>query len=155
MNTKKDERRKRALKRWEEFLSILEEKYKKIEDKEAAKSEAKHISFIKSEISTLTDILSGKKKIKVDEKGELKVVEKPKERYFMDIYSIHLGYIKNSERRKNKGKSRKKMKKMKGKSFVKSVVLQPGMVQQFREGRMGISPKSHTITIRKEEISLN
>lgn len=112
----------------------------------------KNIDRVEGEILSLKDKLSGKKKMVVNEKGNL-VVEVPKERWFIDIYAIHLGYIKNSERRKNKGKSRKKMKKMKTKSFVKSIVAQKGMIEAFKEGRMGISPKTHTFTMRKEELT--
>ena len=71
----------------------------------------------------------------------------------IDIYTVTYGYIKRAERRKNKGKSTKKMKKHKSVSFLRSMIAQPGMIQSLREGRMGISPKTHTFRLRKEEIS--
>ena len=154
---------KGALKRLKERLPLLEEQYKKhIEinkvtkeapyfiNKEVINKESNNIERSKKEISTIEDRLSGKV-MKVNEKGIL-VKEQPKERWFIDIFTIHMGYVKNSERRKNKGKSRKKMKKTRTTTFLKSVVSQPGMIQQFKDGKMGISPKSHSFRFRKEEI---
>lgn len=105
---------------------------------------------IKKEISILNDRLAGKKKgVKELPKGA--APEAPKQKWFIDIYQIHLGYVKNSERRKNKGKSRKKMRKTRNVTFVKSVIMQEGMMQAYREGRMGISPKNHSFRARREE----
>jgi len=107
---------------------------------------------INKEIRSIEDILSGVRGKKVvSDKGE--VVEAPKEKWFIDIYAIHMSYSKNSDRRKNKGKSRKKMRKVRSTSFVKSVVAQPGMIQSYRDGKMGVSPKLHSFRMRKEEPS--
>jgi hypothetical protein len=75
------------------------------------------------------------------------------DKWYIDVYTIKYGYIKNSERRKNKGKSRKKMKRVKTVSFIKSMIAQPGMIQAFKEGRMGLSPKHHTFKLRREDPS--
>lgn len=164
MNQRIKARRERALERLEKSLPTLKKdrenviKQMKGDALQAVFANElpdilqKNIDRVEEEILSLKDKLSGKKKMVVNEKGNL-VVEVPKERWFIDIYTIHLGYIKNSERRKNKGKSRKKMKKIKTTSFVKSMVAQPGMIQSFREGRMGVSPKSHTFRLRKEELT--
>lgn len=77
---------------------------------------------------------------------------KTPERWYLDIYSVKYGYMKNSERRKNKGKKRKAMKRVKTVSLLKSVVAQDGMVTAYKEGRMGLSPKTHAFKLRKEEL---
>lgn len=106
---------------------------------------------IKSELKALTLYLEGKKKTKIvvtDGKEQAKG-----DKWFIDIYSISMSKVKRSERRKNKGKSRKKMRTSRTKAFLKSVTVQPGLIQAYREGRMGISPKSHSFSLRKEEPS--
>lgn len=100
------------------------------------------------EIANIKKNLDGSKK----KKQEQEESNKKGDRWFIDIFAIHLGYVKNSERRKNKGKSRKKLKKVKTVNFVKSIIAQPGAIQSYREGRMGLSPKTHTFRMRKEEI---
>lgn len=94
----------------------------------------------------LNNILNPKAKKKVDP-----ITKQVEDRWFIDIYTIKYGYMKNSERRKNKGKSKKKMRRVKTVSFIKSIIAQPGMIQSFKEGKMGISPKSHTFKMRKDE----
>lgn len=139
--------------RREKALSYLQERIKKLKDsKRQDKSNIiiGDLTRMEKEAKILSDILSGKKKTVVNEKGEL-VKEESKEKWYIDIYQIHLGYVKNSERRKNKGKSRKKMKKVRSTSFVRSVIMQPGMMQAYRDGKMGISPKNHSFRARKEE----
>lgn len=110
--------------------------------------EQKKLERIKKEMTVLKERLEGKKKKKIDKEG---APVQEKERWFIDIHAIHLSYVKNSERRKNKGKSRKKLKKVRTTAFVKSVVAQPGMIQNYREGKMGISPRTHSFRMRKEE----
>lgn len=149
-------RQQRALDRLKESIKKVEAEIKKNgiskkgpDNPESAKL-LKSLERMHNEELILEDRLSGKKKqntVKNKETGEVT----PKLRYFVDIYSIHLGYVKNSDRRKNKGKSRKKMRKVKNTTFVRSVVFQPGMVESFREGRMGVSPKTHTFRVRREE----
>lgn len=105
----------------------------------------------KKEIGILTDRLAGKRKIKrmkVNAEGQL-VAEKDK--YYLDIMTVSFSKVKHSDRRKNKGKSRKKMRNKKTVTLLKSVILQPGMLQSYREGRMGLSPKTHSFRIRKHE----
>ena len=159
----KTARRERALLRLKQQLSILQERKKNIKvlkPKDAPEpvigdlleGTLIKIGQVEKEIQNLEDIVSGKKKEVKDEKGAV-VVAIPKERWFIDIHQIHMSYVKNSDRRKNKGKSRKKMRKMRAKSFVKSVVLQPGMLEQYRSGKMGISPKTHSFSARKEDIA--
>ena len=69
----------------------------------------------------------------------------------IDIFSIKYGYVKQSERRKNKGKSKKKLKKVKHSTLLKTVHAQVGMMQNLREGRGGYSPKHHSFRMRKLE----
>lgn len=106
---------------------------------------------IQKEITILSDRLSGKKKNKKVVEG---VKEEEKDKWVMDIYSITYGYVKRSERKKNKGKSRKKLKRQKSVSLVRSIVVQPGMVENYRQGKAGISPRTHKFTLRKEEPSI-
>lgn len=155
----KTARRERALKRLSVSIKALEPALKLAENstfgkegnlKTVSSDVRKQLDRMKREANTLSDILSGKKKEKVDDKGKT-VIEAPKDKWFIDTYAIHLGYVKNSDRRKNKGKSRKKMRKTRSTTFVKSVVMQPGMMQAYREGRMGISPRQHSFRARKEE----
>ena len=82
-----------------------------------------------------------------------KKVEQSKDKWFIDIYTVQYGYVKHSDRRKNKGKSRKGLKKTKNVSFIRSIVAQDGMITAYKDGRMGVSPKSHIFKLRKEEPS--
>lgn len=154
MLAKKQARRERALKRLEStynvrgsVLKVIAKKEKLPEDKLHPVEQTK-LNRMEKEINILKDRLAGKDKKKATKEG---VPLQEKERWFIDIYAIHLAYVKNSERRKNKGKSRKKLKKVRNTSFVKSVVAQPGMIQNYRDGKMGISPKFHSFRMRKEE----
>lgn len=110
------------------------------------------ITRIKKELGLVNSYLSGKKRVRRVKKGQAMVSADNKDRWFLDIFKLHYGYTKRSERRKNKGKSRKKMKKVKTVTFVKSVILQPGMMAAYRDGKMGISPREHSFRARKEEI---
>lgn len=110
----------------------------------------KDIKRIKNEMNILHDRLDGKKKKRVSKK-QTSTVTVSDERWLIDIYSIHYGYVKRTDRKKNKGKSRKKMKKQKSVSFVKTVVAQAGMINNYREGKMGISPRFHKFVLRKDE----
>jgi hypothetical protein len=96
----------------------------------------------------LNNILNPKSKKKV-----VAGVQQSTDRWFIDIFAIKYGYVKNSERRKNKGKSKKKLKRVKSSSFLKSIVAQPGMITALKEGRMGMSPKSHMFRLRKEDLT--
>lgn len=116
--------------------------------------EEKDKTRIKNELDILKARLSGEKKKKVQKTG-VKEEGGKGAKYFIDIFSISFSRSKRSERRKSKGKSRKKMRTVKTTSFLKSVTFQEGMVQAFREGRMGLSPRSHTFRIRKEEPNAN
>lgn len=162
MLAKKQLRRERALKRLRALILTVESQIQKaIKDAPLNEKGKKVVTIdpsfktsldrMKREEQILVDRLAGKKKVVVTKEGETVPVEK--ERWFIEIYSINLGYVKRTERKKNKGKSRKKMRKVKSVTFVKRVVAQPGMIQNFRDGKMGISPKSHTFRMIKEEPS--
>lgn len=103
---------------------------------------------ISKEIKTLTDRLSG---IKKQQSNKPQQQEVSQDKWVIDIYSITYGYAKRSERRKNKGKSRKKLRRVKTVSLLRTIVAQPGMIENYRQGRGGISPKTHKFTLRKEE----
>jgi len=152
----KQGRRQRVLDKLRTNIKRLEEEIRKKEilkkysnNPESTKL-LKYYERINNEKTVLEDRLSGKKKVVVikDEKTGAVV---PKQRWFIDIYSVHMSYVKNSERRKNKGKSKKKLKKVKSTSLIRSIIFQEGMIDSFRQGRMGISPKTHTFRIRREE----
>lgn len=103
---------------------------------------------IKIELKSLRDYLAGIKKKKILKKAEAEASKE--DRWYIDIYSISMSSIKRSERKKNKGKSRKALKQVRSTSFLKSVVAQPGMIQNYKEGRMGLSPKSHVFKMRRD-----
>ncbi len=108
------------------------------------------IARIKAEILILNDRLGGKKK-KKQRKVVAGVEQEKGDRWFIDIYSISFSRTKHSARRgKGKGASRKKSRTVKTKTFLKAVVCQSGSIQAYREGRMGLSPKSHSFSLRKE-----
>lgn len=154
-NIKKEKRRKHAAAR---LTAQLKEGIKrnwirlisgKIKETEELLTD-KDIARIKQELVLIEAYNSGKKKVKKTKEG--KVVEE-KQRWFIDILSVAYGYVKRTERKKNKGKSRKKLKRIKSITFLKTVVAQEGMITAYREGRMGISPKTHTFRLRKDEPS--
>lgn len=104
-------------------------------------------SRIKQEISTLELRLNGHRKRK-------KVIEGKKDTSnIIDIYQISFSTTKHSERRKNKGKSRKKMRTVKNRTLVRSVKAREGDITAYKEGRMGYSPKNHVFVMRSEEES--
>lgn len=149
MSTEKQKRRKGAKDRLEaQLLSGV----KRTKEGDVALSES-DVKRIKAEIASLSDYLSGKKKTSKTVNQTDPKDNKPKEKWFIDIYAINLGTTRHSDRRKNKGKSRKKLRKTRSTTWVKTVTLQPGLVQAYREGRMGISPRSHSFRLRKEEPS--
>lgn len=101
---------------------------------------------IEFELDRLLNPKAKKKEVKIE--GPVKNPE----RWYIDIYAIKYGYMKNSERRKTKGKKRKALKRVKTTSLLKSVVAQDGMITAYKEGRMGLSPKTHAFKLRKEEL---
>lgn len=106
---------------------------------------------IKKEIAILNDRLAGKKKVKKMSVNAEGVLVKEGDKYYLDIMTISFSKVRHSDRRKNKGKSRKKSRTQKTTSLLKTVVLQAGMLQAYREGRMGLSPKTHSFRVRKAE----
>ncbi len=138
MNLKKDARRQRVIERLNNML--LKEELPQTT-----------IDRIKTELGLLLHYLSGGKKKK--KQTIVDGVERVEDRWYIDIFRISYSKVKRSERRKNKGKSRKKLRTLKSVSFVKTVVLQPGMMQAYRDGRMGISPREHSFRTRKDEPS--
>ena len=153
----KQGRRQRALKRLEQSIKFGYRPARPGEEDQVVKGKGvpytdKQKETMKKELETLTDRLSGikkKREVKNEQTGE--VIKK--DRWFIDIYHIHMSSVKRSDRKKNKGKSRKKMRSVRSRTFVKSVVFQEGMMQSFRDGKMGISPKNHSFVARKEELS--
>ena len=98
---------------------------------------------LSNEIKALTDRLNGVKK-KVNKEI---VVEGPK--WYIDIFTVKYGWSK-----KERGKKKKmKTKRVKQTSFVKSVTSRPGLLQRYKEGLEGISPKHHIFKLRRDEIS--
>lgn len=71
--------------------------------------------------------------------------------YLIEIYTVKYGYIKNSQRRKLKGQSKKKLKKVKTLSLIQTVKSRPGLITMYKTGLMGLSPKSHVFKVRKIE----
>ena len=109
---------------------------------------------IKKEIKILDDALHGVKKVNRKRKQPTTTIQQTEtEKTYIDIYSVSYGYTKRTVRKKNKGKSRKKMKRVKSLTLLRSIIAQPGAITAFREGRMGISPKHHVFKLRTEEIT--
>lgn len=148
MNTKKDKRREAAIER---FKNELDSKEKRVKDVMVPLTPS-DVTRIKTDITNTSNRI-GKKKASRSKKRAGVIDDNKGERWIIEIYTVTYGYIKRSERKKNKGKSTKKMKKHKTVSFLRSMVAQPGMIQSLREGRMGVSPKTHTFRLKKEEIS--
>lgn len=140
MDKRKDIRRKKAKSRLEKQLEI------------ECKAEFTPLNVlrIEQEIKTLTDRLSGIKKPLKRDKDKIIVNGKKEDRWWIDIYSISYARIKRTERKKNKGKSRKKMRTQKTVALLRSVVAQEGMITNYRDGRMGMSPKNHKFVLRRE-----
>jgi len=111
------------------------------------------ITRIKYEIDILSQRLSGttitrlknQRKVKDSDIKEIKVNTK-----VIDIYSVTYGYG-NKAAKKAAGKSRGKrikMKKIKRMGFVKSVQMLDGILDKYRQGKMGLSPKHHVFKTR-------
>lgn len=147
MDTRKQERRLGALKRLNEQLSSG---VKTNKDGEQEKFTELDRDRMLKEAETLQQRLSGVRKNK-KQKGSTEVESKEKDRWVIDIFAISMGYVKNSERRKNKGKSKKKMRKVKNSTHVKTIDAKPGVILLYRDGKMGISPRTHTFRMRKIE----
>lgn len=145
-DTKKLARRMRAKKR---LIITLDSGVKVNKDGSKAPLNEGDVKRISNEIQRLDHYIQGGKKEKKNQQGE--VIEKEKDVYFIDIYSISTSYVKRSERKKNKGKSTKKLKQQKTVSFVRSVKSQPGMITAYKDGKMGLSPRTHKFQMRKEE----
>lgn len=109
------------------------------------------VSRIKQEITNLEHYLSGKKKPRKRKLKEGEIEQPQGDKYWIEIFSISFSTIKRSDRRKNKGKSRKKMRIQRSVTFVKKVVMQPGLLQKYRQGIMGISPRNHSFRVKKDE----
>lgn len=109
---------------------------------------------IKYEMTVVSAAIGRKKKGRKKQTGE-QGQEQTGDKYWIEIFSIHYSKIKHSDRRKNKGKSRKKLRVKKAKTFLKKVVLQPGLLQRYRDGVMGLSPKTHSFSIRRDEDLFN
>lgn len=148
MNKKKDTRRESAITRFEQQLGSKEKRVKDV----MVPLTPLDITRIKTDITNTSNRI-GKKKASRSKKRAGVIADVKGERWIIEIYTVTYGYIKRSERKKNKGKSTKKMKKHKTVSFLRSMIAQPGMIQLLREGRMGVSPKTHTFRLRKEEVS--
>lgn len=96
-------------------------------------------------------MVNPKKKAKKDATGTV-VLDKKEDRWFIDIYTLKYAATNRAARKKSKGKSRKKGRIVRSTSFLKSVVAQPGMISAYKDGKMGMSPKTHIFKMRKEEI---
>ncbi len=107
---------------------------------------------ISTELSRLGDYVQGLKRAP---KAINKKAEKPEDKWFIDIYTVSTSYAKRSERRKTKGAKGKKIKRVKSKAFLKTVIAREGDAIAYREGRMGLSPKNHIFIARKESPSFS
>lgn len=106
---------------------------------------------LQQEIQTLTNRINGVKKSKIQVKST-EIVEQ-KNTWVIDIYAIKYGYQNKAAKKaaKKSSGSRKKMKRVKQMSLVKTVVLVPGSLQKYKDGLMGISPKNHVFKTRNTE----
>lgn len=154
MPTKKQARRENALSRLKAQLASgvkpLESARLQAGDRVMQELLPQDSKRILKEIITLEDRLSGKRK-QQPKKSPTEVATREDDKWLIDIYSVKYGYVKQAERRKNKGKSKKKMKKVKSVSLLKSVKAHPGDILAYREGKRGLSPKDHVFKMRKEE----
>lgn len=162
MNTKKLGRRQRAASRLEAQLTsgvhnVTALNFAKIKQTAAVPLAPQDKDRIKSELETLTDRIAGKKKpARVKKIAVAGTVQEEGPRWMIDIFGINYSRVKRTQRKKNKGASRKKMRTVKSVSFVKTVVAQPGMITAYREGKMGLSPKTNMFRLRKEdEVRIN
>lgn len=147
MNKKKDARRESAIDR---FQAQLGSKVKTVGTEKIPLTPL-DITRIKQDITNTKNRI-GKSNTRRAKKT-LGALESKGDKWFIDIYTVTYGYVKRSERRKNKGKSTKKLKKKKTVSFLKSVVAQEGMITAMKEGRSGLSPKTHVFKLRREELN--
>ncbi len=94
----------------------------------------------KDQIEILNARLNGEKRFSKNKKQQ---EVREEENWVIEIYKINFGYVKNSERRKLKGGSKKKLKKVKTMTLHQTVKNRPGLINQYKAGLMGISPKTH------------
>jgi hypothetical protein len=158
-----DARRASALKRLETSHEVSKKELAAEKAKEDQKANSLHRETLhntverqKREIENIKKNISDGKKRKRKKHQPQEGAPKEEGRYLIDIYRVHYSYAKNSERRKRKkgGNKGKRIKRQKSLTLLKTVIAQPGMITNYKEGRVGISPKDHVFKIRKEEISM-
>jgi len=106
---------------------------------------------LQKEITSLTNRINGVKKKTIKKEN---AVEEKVNPWVIDIFSIKYGYQNKAAKKiakKSRG-SRKKMKRVKTMTLVKTVVLQKGLLQKYKDGLMGISPKNHVFKTRNTEL---
>jgi hypothetical protein len=72
--------------------------------------------------------------------------------YVIKIYSVKFGFVNKAAKKQTKGKSKavkKKMKKEKNDVLVQTVKNRPGLINRYKSGLMGYSPKNHTFKMVK------
>ena len=111
-------------------------------------------SRLQREIISLQNRINGVKKSKAKVKNSTEIVEQ-KNTWVIDIYSVKYGYQNKAAKKaaKKSSGSRKKMKRVKKMTLVKSVVAIPGYLQKYKDGLMGISPKNHVFKMRNTEVN--
>jgi hypothetical protein len=106
---------------------------------------------LKAHIAETIDALNGVKKVKKS-KTTGEIVDKSYEGEFIEIYRVSYGYVRRTERKKLKGKGQStkklKTKRQKTLTLLRTVANRPGLLQRFREGKEGISPKHHTFSLK-------
>jgi hypothetical protein len=112
----------------------------------------KEINEKKSQIDTLQRRLRGEKVVKKQVVNG-KTVEKQDDGFSIEIYSVRYGYQSKAAARSAKGKKKKGMKKVKTMTLLQTVKNRPGLITAYKNGTMGISPKSHVFKMVKKEAS--
>ena len=105
MNKKKDKRREAAVAR---FIKELEDKVKTIGKDEKVPLTVGDVTRIEKDMANTIKHIGKKKPSR--SKKRIGILDNGKgDKWIIDIYTVTYGYIKRAERRKNKGKSTKKM----------------------------------------------
>jgi hypothetical protein len=114
----------------------------------------------KIEIANLKSALNGTKVKKVRVKADARGDNDDRYRdWVVDVYTVQYGYVKNSMRRKLKGKSKKKLKMSKKlvKAYKTSFPMKEGVMEKIRsktaEAVQGHSVRNHVFKTRNTRTS--
>lgn len=104
---------------------------------------------LSQEIASLKRRISGDRVVKAKSTNNTSLEENKYEGWVIDIYNVKFGYQNQADRKAaKKGGKRKKMKKKKTLTFLKSVNMKSGLLKKYKDGLMGISPKTHVFKIK-------